>query len=117
MRVEFAEPGVDPTRIRSEARHSSSKLADVLRGNGLLLLGLVAFLVFSGFQFGLFETKTPAPEAVAAVEVAPTAAAVDTGACLYLDAIVIDEGQTVNVGGTRAVTCRAGQVVVVEVEP
>jgi hypothetical protein len=94
MKIEFAPPGTDPTRIPSSPA-SRTDIMETIKDNWLLVGGIVAFLIATVFRFNLIpgkqeELATPEPEVVAAATTEPW--------CIYLDSILIPEGDTVQVG-------------------
>jgi hypothetical protein len=94
MKIEFAPPGTDPTRIPSPP--SKTDVMDTLKDNWLLVGGIAIFAIVTVFRFNLIPGKpeaiaTPEPEAVAAATIEPDW-------CIYLDSIIINEGETVQVG-------------------
>jgi len=72
MRVEVREAGYNPTRNRSKPVHSGGSF---LHDNKWLVLGVVAFVILTGFKFGWFTKDTPAapaaPQVAAAAPAAP----------------------------------------------
>jgi hypothetical protein len=86
-------------------------MQELLSSNGLLLVGVMAFLVMTGFKFGLIGGDTPEPElepTAVVSEIQDPENATDDH-CIYMDTIVILDGETVRVG-SHDVTCSDGAV-------
>ena len=71
MKIEYAEPGTDPTQIPS--KHAAIGPAAFLRSNGALLVGVAIFVILGATKFlnngdktAPTATPTPAPTAVVA---------------------------------------------------
>ncbi len=104
MRVEIAPAGTDPTKSRSTS--NGGILPDVVQSNGLLIAGVVIFIIVGVLFVGKQESQTPRTVTPAPVSAPPPEY------CEY-EAILIREGQTVVIGGDvpggRWVTCEDGQ--------
>lgn len=90
MKIEFAPPGTDPTRIPSSPPRMGTEF---VHDNWLLLVGIAIFAIMTIFKFLPAKEGTPVQQQ-AAVEVTVEA----PRECIYLDAIVIPETETVRVG-------------------
>jgi hypothetical protein len=116
MKIEFAPPGTDPTNMKSDiVTRGGGNLSGFVQSNGLLLAGIFGFVLLGAVRFGWFESNEPTEPQRGPVEATPTPAVIRED-CLYLDSILIPDGQTVMVGGDRWVNCLAGEIFVMASE-
>lgn len=121
MKIEIAPAGTDPTKQRATLR-SAGGLPDVMRSNGLLFAAVFGFIVIGLLAFGggsrsSSSSSAPQPAITPTSEVVVQARPVE-GFCEY-GAILIREGETVNIGGEvpggKWVNCQNGTILVVPI--
>jgi hypothetical protein len=95
--------------MKSDIVTRGGNLSGFVQSNGLLLAGVFGFVLLGAFRFGWFDNGTAETQPRNPVEATPTPAVIRED-CLYLDSILIPDGQTVMVGGDRWVNCLAGEI-------
>jgi len=116
MKIEIAPAGTNPTKERPTQRVQGGWL-DLLRSNAWVLAAVGAFVVVGLLAFRP-GTDQQAITATGAEPQAATQSVPVPGFCEY-GAILVRDGETVNIGGTapggRWVSCEHGEIVVVPI--